>query len=161
MKVGVFTALLSQLPLEDVLKKVKALHVDTVELGTGNYPGDPHCKLSMLDNTTELIEFKKKLADYGVSISALSSHGNPLHPNAEFARNSAETSRKTILLAEKLGIPVVVDFSGCPGDSEGSRYPNWVTCPWPPDFLEILKWQWEEKVLRTGPDTPSLPRIMA
>lgn len=147
MKVGVFTALLAQLPLEDVLKKVKAIHVDTVELGTGNYPGDPHCKLSMLDNAGELIEFKKKLADQGVSISALSSHGNPLHPNATFAKDSAETSRKTILLAEKLGVPVVVDFSGCPGDSDGSRFPNWVTCPWPPDYLEILKWQWEEKVI--------------
>ena len=26
-------------------------------------------------------------------------------------------SKRTILLAEKLGVPVVVDFSGCPGDS--------------------------------------------
>jgi sugar phosphate isomerase/epimerase len=55
-------------------------------------------------------------------------------------------SRQTILLAEKLGVPVVVDFSGCPGDSPHSKWPNWVTCPWPPDYLEILKWQWEEVV---------------
>ncbi len=48
MRVGVFTALLAQLPLDDVLKKLKSINVDTVELGTGNYPGDPHCKLSML-----------------------------------------------------------------------------------------------------------------
>ncbi len=147
MRVGVFTALLSQLSLEDVLKKIKTLNVDTVELGTGNYPGDPHCKLSMLDNVKELIEFKKKLADHGVSISALSSHGNPLHPNQAFAKANAETSRKTILLAEKLGVPVVIDFSGCPGDSDSSKLPNWVTCPWPPDYLEILKWQWEAKVI--------------
>ena len=38
-------------------------------------------------------------------------------------------------------------FSGCPGDSETSRYPNWVTCPWPDDFLKILDWQWNEKVI--------------
>jgi len=42
VRVGVFTALLSQLPLEDVLKKMKSLDIHTVELGTGNYPGDPH-----------------------------------------------------------------------------------------------------------------------
>ena len=49
-------------------------------------------------------------------------------------------SRKTILLAEKLGVPVVIDFSGCPGDSVHSpSYPNWVTCPWPPDYLETLR----------------------
>jgi sugar phosphate isomerase/epimerase len=147
VRVGVFTPLLSQLPLDDVLKKLKALNIDTVELGTGNYPGDPHCKLSMLDNKNELNEFKKKLADNGFSISALSSHGNPLHPNPEIAKHDAETSRKTVLLAEKLGVPVVVDFSGCPGDSEGSKWPNWVTCPWPPDYLEILKWQWEQKII--------------
>jgi hypothetical protein len=41
----------------------------------------------------------------------------------------------------------VITFSGCPGDCESSKYPNWVTCPWPPDFLRILDWQWNEKVI--------------
>jgi sugar phosphate isomerase/epimerase len=146
VKVGVFTPLLAQLPLEDVLKKLATYDIHTVELGTGNYPGGAHCKLSMLDNSAELAEFKKKLDDRGFSISALSCHGNPLHPNAEQARHDSQVSRQTILLAEKLGVPVVVDFSGCPGDSPNSKWPNWVTCPWPPDYLEILKWQWEEVV---------------
>src|SRR6476646_9323857 len=146
MRVGCFTALLSQLPLEKVLEKLKALNISTVELGTGNYPGDPHCKLSMLDNDKELKEFKKKLDDNGFGISALSCHGNPLHPNPEIAKGYQETSRKTVLLAEKLGVPVVVDFSGCPGDSENAKYPNWVTCPWPPDFLDVLAWQWDKVV---------------
>gem|GEM_PF-5033146 len=63
MRVGVFTPLLSSLPLGDVFKKLAGLDIHTVELGTGNYPGDPHCKLSMLDNAAELREFKKKLSD--------------------------------------------------------------------------------------------------
>ena len=54
MRVGVFTALLAQMPLDDVLEKLKGLGIATVELGTGNYPGDPHCKLSMLENKAEL-----------------------------------------------------------------------------------------------------------
>ena len=49
MRIGVFTPLLSQLPLAAVLKKLKALQINTVELATGNYPGDAHCKLSMLE----------------------------------------------------------------------------------------------------------------
>ncbi len=98
----------------------------------------------MLDSKTELNEFKKKLADNGVSISALSCHGNPLHPDQDRTPNTIRMSaRKTIRLAEKLGIPVVIDFSGCPGDCEKSKWPNWVTCPWPPDYLEILKWRWD------------------
>ena len=57
-----------------------------------------------------------------------------------------ETSRKTILLAEKLGVKTVVDFSGCPGDSPNAKFPNWVTCPWPPEYLDVLNWQWDEVV---------------
>jgi sugar phosphate isomerase/epimerase len=146
MKVGVFTPLLSQLPLDQVLKKLKTLGIDTVELGTGNYPGDAHCKLSMLDDASALATFKQTLADNGVSISALSCHGNPLHPNKDFAQQQRETSRRTILLAEKLSVPVMVDFSGCPGDSPDAKQPNWVTCPWPPDYSDVLKWQWDEVV---------------
>ena len=59
MKLGVFTPLLSALSLEDVLAKVKSLGVSTVELATGNYPGNAHCKLSMLENAAELKAFKQ------------------------------------------------------------------------------------------------------
>jgi sugar phosphate isomerase/epimerase len=34
MRLGVFTPLLSHLPLEDVLAKLKSLQIDAVELGT-------------------------------------------------------------------------------------------------------------------------------
>ena len=146
MRVGVFTPLLSQLPLKDVLAKLKTLHISTVELGTGNYPGDAHCKLSMLEDSRRLAEFQRLLTDQGFSISALSCHGNALHPDPARAKQAREISRKTILLAEKLGVPVVVDFSGCPGDSPHSTAPNWVTCPWPPDYLDVLDWQWNEVV---------------
>lgn len=144
MRIGVFTALLSALSLDEVLKKLVKLNVHTVELGTGNHPGDPHCKLSMLESASELAEFKKRLDDHGFTISALSCHGNALHPNPEKSKHDREVNRRTILLAEKLGVPVVNDFSGCPGDSLQAKQPNWVTCPWPGEFLEMLRWQWEE-----------------
>ncbi|HLG98039.1 MAG TPA: sugar phosphate isomerase/epimerase [Bryobacteraceae bacterium] len=146
MRVGVFTALLAQFSLHQVLDKLKKLDIRTVELGTGNYPGDPHCKLSLLNDRAALKDFKQKLADQGFSISALSSHGNPLHPNRDIARAYQDVSRKTVLLAEKLEVPVVIDFSGCPGDGDKAKFPNWVTCPWPPEYLDLLAWQWEKKV---------------
>lgn len=146
MRIGVFTPLLSQLPLAAVLKKLAGLNIDTIEIGTGNYPGNAHCKLSMLENAVALAEFQKTLADHGATVSALSCHGNALHPDKVRAQRDREVSRNTILLAEKLGVPVVVDFSGCPGDSPRSTAPNWVTCPWPPDYLEVLEWQWNEVV---------------
>ena len=147
MKVGVFTALLANFSIDKVLDKLKSLNIFTVELGTGNYPGDPHCKLSMLNDRQALKEFKQKLEINGFTISALSCHGNPLHPNREVAKKNQEVNQKTIRLAEKLGVPVVIDFAGCPGDSDKAKYPNWVTCPWPPEYLDVLDWQWEKKVI--------------
>src|SRR5580704_4947238 len=102
MKVGVFTPLLSRLPLADVLKKLKLHGISTVELATGNYPGDAHCKIEMLTDREALNAFKQTIADHGFSISALSCHGNPLHPNRVHAKHDQDVSRKTIRLAEKL-----------------------------------------------------------
>jgi len=146
MRLGVFTPLLSNLPLEAVLTKLKALEITTVELATGNYPGNAHCKLSMLEDAAALDTFKQTIADHGFQISALSCHGNPLHPDPAIAQENQEINRKTILLAEKLGVTEIVDFSGCPGDSPTAKAPNWVTCPWPPEYLEVLAWQWEKVV---------------
>jgi sugar phosphate isomerase/epimerase len=146
MRVGVFTPLLTQLSLPDVLKKLAALRINTIELGTGNYPGDAHCKLTMLDDSRALAAFQDVLTDHGAQISALSCHGNALHPDKVRAKQDRDVSRKTILLAEKLGVPVVIDFSGCPGDSPRATAPNWVTCPWPPEYRTVLDWQWNEVV---------------
>jgi sugar phosphate isomerase/epimerase len=143
----VFTALLANLSLEQVLEKLKALGISTVELGTGNYPGDPHCKLALLESRAAIREFKQGLEDNGFTISALSCHGEPLHPNPAVAKAHQEVSRKTIMLAQRLEVPVVIDFSGCPGDSEKAKYPNWITCAWPPHYQELLAWQWEKKVI--------------
>jgi len=147
MRVGVFTALLAQMPLDQVLLKLRKLNIDTVELGTGNYPTDPHCKLSLLENKAALKEFKARMDGEGFTISALSCHGEPLHPNKKISAHNSEVHRKTILLAEKLGVPVVIDFSGCPGDSDNAKYPNWVVSPWPPHYQDLLKWQWDKKVI--------------
>jgi sugar phosphate isomerase/epimerase len=83
----------------------------------------------------------------GLEISALSCHGNPLHPQPEVARASHEVYRRTVEAAERLGVSCVNLFSGCPGDSEQARYPNWITCAWPSEFGELLEWQWREKVI--------------
>jgi len=144
MRIGVFTPLLSQLPLPDVLRKLAQLDIRTVELATGNYPGDAHCSPALLQSKAALRDFRSLLDDHGFLISALSCHGNPLHPDSARARHDQEVNRRTILLCEQLGVPVVVDFSGCPGDSPKSAQPNWVTCPWPPEYLKVLEWQWEK-----------------
>jgi sugar phosphate isomerase/epimerase len=148
MKLGVFTVLYQNVPFEDALDRLQALGVEAVEIGTGNYPGSRHCDpTELLADEERARAFRKEVERRGMVISALSQHGNPLHPQTEVAQRAHETWRATVQLAELLEVPVVNAFSGCPGDSDGSKYPNWVTCPWPDDFLEILEWQWTEKVI--------------
>jgi sugar phosphate isomerase/epimerase len=147
MRVGLLTVLFARDNLDQVIERVKKLGITDLELGTGNYPGDAHCKLEYLKDTLKRTEFVKKLQDNGMRISALACHGNPIHPNKDLARINDEVSRKTVQLAAKLGVPKVIEFSGCPGDSETATYPNWVTCPWPDEYLDLLAWQWNKKVI--------------
>lgn len=148
MKLGVFTVLFSEKSFEDMLDYVKAAGLTAVEIGTGGYPGDAHCKIDEL-----LIDEKKrqvylaKVKERGLTISAFSCHGNPLSPDEVFAKESHETFVKTVRLAGLMGVPVVNTFSGTPGDSEGAKYPNWPVTPWPNEYGDVLKWQWEKKLI--------------
>ena len=148
MKLGVLTNLVANLSLDEALKYFSGLGIQMVEIGAGGYPGNAHANPAiLLNDDAKLQEFKDTIAKYNMEISALSCHGNPVHPNKEIAAAFDKDIRDTILLAEKLGIHQINTFSGCPGDSENSKYPNWVTCPWPEDFSQILEWQWNEVLI--------------
>lgn len=145
MKIGVFTVLFAQRPFEEALDYIRDAGVEAVEIGTGGAPGNAHCDLdNLVDNASAQKTYLKAITDRGLEISALSCHGNPLHPNKNLAQEDDATFRKTVRLAEQLGVQTVITFSGCPGDSENAKAPNWVTCPWPTDYANVLKWQWDE-----------------
>ena len=148
MKLGVFTVLLGDQPLDTALCYLKSLGVQMVEIGCGGYPGTAHADPeSLLADPHALAAFRETIQRHGLAISALSCHGNPVHPNPEIAAGFDNTIRNTILLAEALGIRQINTFSGCPGDCPQSQYPNWVTCPWPDDFGTILDYQWNEVLI--------------
>jgi sugar phosphate isomerase/epimerase len=149
VKLGLFTPVFGKLSTSDMLAKVKTLgRIQALELGTGGWPGSDHLDLDSLVNDQHRAEdYRTILADAGLTISALSCHGNPLHPDAKMAHTYDDVFRKTVCLAKRLEVPVVVTFSGCPGDSDEAKHPNWVTTPWPPEFLDVLEWQWEKKAI--------------
>jgi sugar phosphate isomerase/epimerase len=148
MKLGVFTVLFSGRPLEEALDYIASKGLEAVEIGTGGYPGNAHCDPDdLLNDPGKLKAFKRAVESRGLIISALSCHGNPLHPQKQIAQSFHEAFVKTVDLAERLEVPVVNTFSGCPGDHENAKYPNWPVAPWPNDYQEVLKWQWETKVI--------------
>ncbi len=148
MKLGVLTVLFQDKPLEAVLDHVAEMGLQAVELGTGAWPGNAHCDpVALLKDRAAQQALRKAVESRGLMISALSCHGNPLHHNKSVAADYDRVYRDTVRLASEMGVGVVNLFSGCPGDSDNARYPNWVTCAWPPDFSDLLKWQWEEKVI--------------
>ena len=111
-------------------------------------------KLSVLTNlygAKSLEETLQILTSMDIHTVELGAGGYPgkahCNPNRELAARYDRDFRNAVLLAEKMGVDTVITFSGCPGDCEESKYPNWVTCPWPEDFLAILDWQWNQKLI--------------
>lgn len=80
---------------------------------------------------------------HGIEIAALSVHGNPVHPQKNIAKTADEELDAAIEVAPKLGVKNIITFSGCPGDGKGDM-PNWVTCAWPNEFADVLKYQWND-----------------
>ena len=148
MKISVLANLYGSKTLEETLQILTGLGVHTVELGAGGYPGKAHCNPEeLLADAAKYDEFIATLKKYDVEVCALATHGNAVHPDKDIAAQYDKDFRNAVLLAEKMGVDTVITFSGCPGDHEGAKYPNWVTCPWPDDFLAILDWQWNEKLI--------------
>jgi len=148
MKLGVFAVMFGGMKFEAVLDYIKSVGVEAVEIGCGGYVGDAHCKpTELLTDADAIVALKKAVASRDLTISALSAHANPLHPNPDIGEKHRAYVTNGILMAEKLGVDTFVTFSGCPGGGPEDKHPNWVTCPWPPDFSETVKWQWEEVMI--------------
>ena len=148
MKLGVFDPIFGSLELEPMLDRVVELGLDAVEMGAGNYPGDARCRpAELLADGSARVRFARAFADRGLTISALSCHGNPLHTDRAWAEHDDAVYRDTVRLAAELGIGRVNLFSGCPGDGPNATQPNWVVCAWPPEYGEVVAWQWEAVVL--------------
>jgi sugar phosphate isomerase/epimerase len=148
MDVGVLTVPLSKKSFEETCKYLNSLGVKYIEVGTGGYPGNAHANPDvLLNDDNALNSFKSTIQTYNLTISALSCHGNPVHPNHEIAKKDHHDFEKTVLLAKKLGVDTVITFSGCPGGSKEDKTPNWAIAAWPNDFRDIATYQWEEVLI--------------
>jgi len=126
VKIGIFTCLYDDKPLEDVLKYVSGLGYETVELAA--WKGSHHIDIEKIVKGGAT-NFKKTIAKYNLSISALSNHLEgqlvlgPLNAATDdFYKGTPEEKVKygikrmklTADAAAALDVPVVVGFTGAP-----------------------------------------------
>ena len=148
MKLGVHANAFSGVSLEETLRICNSLGLQAIELKSAGYPKNAHLNIDeLMGDGSSITRLQELLKQYNLFISVLSCSGNHVHPDEKIRIPFQDVFRKNILLAERLGINKIVTFSGCPGDSASSQYPNWVTCPWPDDYLKILEYQWNDVLL--------------
>ncbi len=146
MKLGVMGALFGGMTLDDALDYSKKVGLDAIELPAGCYPGDPWKLAGIHKSKTKLKELKAKVADRGLEVIGIAVHGNPVHPDKKIATEAQKAHRNAVMLAAEFGT-VVINFSGCPGGSPTDKMPNWVTCPWPDEFSDVLDYQWNKVLI--------------
>jgi sugar phosphate isomerase/epimerase len=157
MNIGMITDSLPHTTLDAMLDVAARLSMDQLEFACGNWSSAPHIELdAMIESDVARREFAARLADRGISISALNCSGNPLHPG-EHGRKHDDVTRKTMKLAQLMGVDRVVMMSGCPG-APGDAHANWITTEWPPEVRDVLRWQWEEVLIPYWRDLTTFAR---
>ena len=147
MKIGLSTDSVGDLSFTDALDWIAAHDIDSVEISTGGFSSAPHCDLNaLLEDQDARKSYVGEIENRSLTLTALNCNANPLDPHPGRRESAQGVLFKTIELAPKLGIETVVTMSGCPGDPGGGPYPNWVTFPWQPEYIEILNWQWDEEL---------------
>lgn len=148
MKISVVSSILGGYSLDESLAYLKGLGVEQFELGVGGYPGKAHADARVLAADRAAREkVKKTFEKHGMEISALAVHGNCVHPDKKVAAEFQADFEAACVLAGQLGVETLITFSGCPGSDPGASQPSWVTCAWPPEYGEVLKYQWEEVLI--------------
>jgi sugar phosphate isomerase/epimerase len=147
MKLSITTDSLGTLDFHQMLQTAAEFGIQGLEFATGNWSPAPHLDLDkLLESEKERKAFLTSIEDAGLEIVALNCSGNPLAPNAS-GKKHREVTEKTFKLANMLGVETIVMMSGLPGGSPEDTTPTWIITSWPPENVDVLKWQWNERLI--------------
>ena len=156
MKLGFVSDSLGGMPFEAVLDHAARLLLSGVEVNTGGWSTAPHFDLVAMKSSAEARRgFLRAFESRGLEVISLNANGNPLHPTQP---EQSACLRDTIRIAGDLGIRTVCTMSGLPPGRDGDLMPNWVVSSWPPETQEILRYQWDEKLLPFWTEITALAR---
>jgi sugar phosphate isomerase/epimerase len=157
MKIGIFTVLYGEKPLEEIARYVSGLGYEAVELNA--WKDSAHFDLNAcLKDADYARKLKSMLAGYGLQISALNnalagqlvlSSDDPATDKwtiyqdpDERAKFGMEEMKKTAQAAAELGVPVVTGFVG------SQVWNSWYI--WPPEHEDFYNRAWEVFADRWG-----------
>lgn len=114
-------------------------------MNTGSWSTAPHFDLAaMKADASACKAFRAAFLDRGLEVISLNANGNPLHPTQ---LDRGECLKDAIRVAGGLGIRTVCTMSGLPAGSASDLMTNRAVSNWPPETQEILRYQWQEKLL--------------
>lgn len=145
MQIGLYTDSVRDLSFEAMLGFCAELGIETLEIGTGGQSSAPHLRLAeLLGDAEARRRWLGAIRERGLELEALNCSAFPLHPR--LGAEHQALIRDSIRLAQQLGVDTIITQSGCPGDSDRARIPNWIVYRWTEDILETLEWQWERTI---------------
>jgi sugar phosphate isomerase/epimerase len=148
LKLGCVSIALRQFDVEQGLRLLQRLGIEAIEIGCAGYHvpkyGDPE---RLLADRRELERWQASFQRYGLEISALAIHGQPLTPNREAAAEYSRQFRQACRLAEAAGITRLTLLAGLPEGAPGDTTACWIVAPHPPENTDVYRWQWEERVI--------------
>jgi len=90
MKLGVYTAILHDKPLNEALDVIASLGLTGAEINAGGFLPTPHLPVDdLLSGVTSPREYLANFDGTGVEIAGLNCNGNPLHPDPEVGPEDA------------------------------------------------------------------------
>lgn len=145
MELALFTDSVSDRSLDDALDLALEIGATSIEIAAGGQSPAPHMDIQkLLTNSQALERFRSAFEDRGLRIAALNCSAWPLHPVKD--KSERALIRRTIELAERLGVETIVSMSGCGGDAPEDTCVNWIWYPWPEEAVALLERQWERAI---------------
>ena len=145
MHLGLYTDSAPHASLPEALDLAVRIGATGIELSTGGQSSAPHLSVTdLLSSAPARARVMDQLDRRGLHISALNCSAWLLHPT--LGAEHLSIVRRTIELAELLGVTTIVTMAGCPGDQADASVVNWPWYPWPPELEALRARQWESVV---------------
>ena len=149
MKIGVVSNALLQFEFEDGLDLLKRLGLERIEIACAGYHenlkyGNPE---ELMSDASARERWLEAIQSRDLQITALAVHGPALSPDRAVFDKYKDDFRRCCELAQAISVDRLTLLGGLPEGAPGDRTPHWVCNAWPPQEQEILKWQWEERVI--------------